>query len=319
MTIKIHNIIILFETNRKKLLEVLAAKFSYFVCNANTSICDCKIIELHSCETKEILTNYNLYIVADTYNYYISDDNSICFESYDNSFVLSDKNNNRIYFFIDESKRPLEHTIIVKLLSHIFFYLTKYNYFNIHSSCTTIEKDLNNCVVFMGNKHSGKTTIALHMSCNGELVISDDSLLFDVSLFKAIPNVTPAKAYLNDIDKMDIDNKQLGQQLSFDDNKYQVYFFQEKIDPSILIRPKTIIIMTDDRKKDPEIKQLTSNEFYFEALKRTTINEYYREKGYLNLLQKLSELKCYLVVPSYEAKKTYQHIANELLIGGKND
>ena len=117
MTIKINNIIILFETKRKKLLEALAAKFSYFVYNENTSFCDCKITELHSCETKEILINYNLYIVADTYNYYISDDNSICFESYDNSFVLSDKNkDNKVNGGVNILVRTVQYNLFAHCL-----------------------------------------------------------------------------------------------------------------------------------------------------------------------------------------------------------
>ena len=312
MTLNILDVFISFFTERKNVFQAVMAKFACFVTESNLKNPNCTVIEILPSDADMILNSYNFNIIRDTYNCGISEDNNVLFESYDNSFVLCDKNIDKIFFSIDETQRALEHTIIIKIIYHLFFYLTKYDLFNIHCSCATIREDANNCVAFLGNKHSGKSTMVLHMLSSGEHIMCDDSLLFDANSVKAVPNVSPAKAYLYDINKAGVNKQKIGDCLSFDDNKYQIRMPHEKFAPYAFVIPKTIFIMDDCRNEEPQISILSPNEFIVETVKRTTHSEYFSNKKYLDLLYKLSKQRCFLLTPSTNSQKTYECIIDLL-------
>lgn len=308
MILKICSIVLIFNTNRNNLIEAMLAKFLHFQTFSSRGKNKCLITEVLPEQSNDILLKYDLSTIRDTYNFYLNKENTLLFESFDDSFVLTDLTNNEIFFCIKESERLLEHTIIVKLFSHLFFYLTKHDLYNIHCSCTTINNDINNCVAFVGNKHSGKTTLALHMYSQGENLICDDSLLFEVKSFKAIPNITPPKAYLNDINRIGSPFLEIGSQLYFDDNKYQVECISSKFESPFFVSLQNIVILHDHKESAPYIHKLERSEFIMEMLKRATINEYCFNKIYLKLLEYLSSKNCYLLIPSIDSQKTHKLI-----------
>lgn len=310
MILNIFNNFFLFETQRATLIEAVLSKFSHFqVFSYNENTC-CKVIEILPNKAVEILNRYNISCIEDTYNIFISPNKNIFFESYGFSFVLTDRIDNKIYYSIEETRWPTERTIIIRLLHHLLYYLIKNNLYSIHCSCTTVNNDPNNCVAFLGNKHSGKTTLAFHLYATGESIICDDSLIFDSKTLASVPNNSLAKAYLDDIKIIESKNIKTVKTLHFDNDKYQVLLSNEKFAPCKIICPQTIFIINDNKSDNPQVKLINQTEFVIEALKKTTINEYFSEPGYLELLNHLSKKKCYYLTPSVDSQKTYEYIHN---------
>lgn len=316
MKININNIIIEVLTNRTIILDILLTKFQIDYFSLDQKKYNILIYEVDYEVSVELLKKYNVKTTPDTYEY-VRKANSFLFESYDTSYVLTDAENDLIYIYIDTDKRPIEQTIIVKLIKHIYFLLVKYNLYSLHCSCCTTNKS-DKLVAFVGNKHSGKTTLALHFHVHGEKVICDDSLMIDSESLLAYSNNAPVKAYIDDINITHCDqNVIIENTLPFDNNKYQVNLKQNQ-DTKFIKLPDNIIIIENEKSNIPDIKILNSNTLFIELLKRSTIEEYCDNKDYLSLLTQLSRKKGYRLIPSINSNLTYQ-LVSETIARESND